>query len=210
VTDVTRFTDALAECPLVAILRGLRPDEAEAIGDALYEGGIRIIEVPLNSPSPLDSIALLSRRLGARAVVGAGTVLDVSQVAAVRDAGGSLVVSPSTNAEVIAASVAAGMISCPGYFTPTEAFTAIGAGAHALKLFPAEAATPAMVKAQRAVLPRDIPLLVVGGVLPEAMAGWFAAGADGFGLGSGIYRPGQSAVETLERARAYRAALDAR
>ena len=209
-TDVSRFKDALAECPLVAILRGLRPDEAEAIGDALYEGGIRIIEVPLNSPSPLDSIARLSKRLGARAVVGAGTVLDVDQVAAVRDAGGSLVVSPSTNAEVIAASVAAGMISCPGYFTPTEAFTAIGAGAHALKLFPAEAATPAVVKAQRAVLPRDIPLLVVGGVLPEAMAGWFAAGADGFGLGSGIYRPGQSPAETLERARAYRAALDAR
>jgi 2-dehydro-3-deoxyphosphogalactonate aldolase len=102
------------------------------------------------------------------------------------------------------------MISCPGYFTPTEAFTAIGAGAHALKLFPAEAATPAVVKAQRAVLPRDIPLLVVGGVLPEAMAGWFAAGADGFGLGSGIYRPGQSPAETLERARAYRAVLDAR
>ena len=110
-TDVSRFKDALAECPLVAILRGLRPDEAEAIGDALYEGGIRIIEVPLNSPSPLDSIALLSKRLGSRAVVGAGTVLDVGQVAAVRDAGGSLVVSPSTNAKVIAASVAAGMIS---------------------------------------------------------------------------------------------------
>lgn len=209
-TDISRFTAALAECPLVAILRGLSPDEAEAIGDALYEGGIRIIEVPLNSPSPLDSIARLSKRLGSRAVIGAGTVLDVAQVEAVRDAGGALVVSPSTNVEVIAATVAAGMISCPGYFTPTEAFAAIGAGAHALKLFPAEAATPAVVKAQRAVLPRAIPLLVVGGVLPEAMAGWFAAGADGFGLGSGIYRPGQSAPETLERTRAYRAALDAR
>jgi 2-dehydro-3-deoxyphosphogalactonate aldolase len=159
--------EALEACPLVAILRGLRPDEAEAIGDALIEGGVRIIEVPLNSPDPLDSIARLSKRFGSRAVIGAGTVLEVSQVAAVRAAGGSLIVSPSTNVDVIAASVAAGLTSCPGYFTPSEAFAAIGAGAHALKLFPAEAATPAEVKAQRAVLPRDIPLLVVGGVVPR-------------------------------------------
>ena len=206
-TAVDQFRAALGECPLVAILRGLRPDEAEAIGDALYEGGIRIIEVPLNSPDPLDSIGRLARRLGERAVIGAGTVLNPEQVAAVHGVGGALIVSPSTNPAVIAATVAAGMISCPGYFTPSEAFTAIDNGAHALKFFPAEAATPAVVKAQRAVLPRSVPLLVVGGVKPDAMAPWLAAGADGFGLGSGVYVPGQSPAETLDKARSYRAAL---
>jgi 2-dehydro-3-deoxyphosphogalactonate aldolase len=207
VTAHAKFTLALAECPLVAILRGLRPEDAEAIGDALFESGIRIIEVPLNSPDPLDSIGRLARRLGSRAVVGAGTVLDIDQVHAVRDAGGTLIVSPSTDTTVIAATVAAGMVSCPGYFTPSEAFAAIHAGAHALKFFPAEAASPAVVKAQRAVLPKTTPLLVVGGVKPDAMAPWLAAGADGFGLGSGVYVPGQSPAHTLAKARAYREAL---
>ncbi len=202
-----RFHSLLAQCPLVAILRGITPDDADAIGDALYEGGIRIIEVPLNSPDPLESIARLSARLGDRALVGAGTVLDVGQVAAVGAAGGQLIVSPSTDPRVIAAAAAAGMVSCPGYFTPTEALAAIAAGAHALKLFPAEAASPAVVKAQRAVLPVATPLLVVGGVTPDSMAAWFAAGANGFGLGSGLYRPGQSPAETLAKASAYRAAL---
>ena len=206
-TAVDQFRAALSECPLVAILRGLRPEEAEAIGDALFEGGIRIIEVPLNSPNPLDSIGRLARRLGSRAVIGAGTVLNVDQVAAVRGVGGALIVSPSTNPAVIAATVAAGMISCPGYFTPSEAFTAIDHGAHALKFFPAEAATPAVVKAQRAVLPRSIPVLVVGGVKSDAMAPWLDAGADGFGLGSGVYVPGQSPATTLDKARGYLAAL---
>jgi 2-dehydro-3-deoxyphosphogalactonate aldolase len=206
-TAVDQFRAALAECPLVAILRGLRPEEAEAIGDALFEGGIRIIEVPLNSPDPLDSIGRLARRLGSRAVIGAGTVLNVDQVAAVSGVGGALIVSPSTNPAVIAATVAAGMISCPGYFTPSEAFAAIDAGANALKFFPAEAASPAVVKAQRAVLPRDEPLLVVGGVKADAMAPWLAAGADGFGLGSGVYVPGQSPADTLDKTRRYLAAL---
>lgn len=201
------FETLLAECPLVAILRGITPDEAESIGDALVEGGIRIIEVPLNSPSPLDSIARLSARFAGRALIGAGTVLQPAQVDAVRGAGARLVVSPSTNRAVIAATVAAGMVSCPGYFTPSEAFEALDSGAHALKLFPAEAASPAVLKAQRAVLPRDARVLVVGGVGPDSMAPWLAAGADGFGLGSGLYRPGQSAEMTLERARAYQAAL---
>ena len=202
-----RFRTYLEECPLVAIIRGVRPDEAEAIGGALYEGGIRIIEVPLNSPDPLESIARLSARIGDRALVGAGTVLQVEQVESVRAAGGQLIVSPSANPSVIAATAAAGMLSCPGYFTPTEAFTALDAGAHSLKLFPAEAASPAVLKAMRAVLPADLPILVVGGVTPQGMPAWLAAGATGFGLGSGVYRPGQSPAETVEKARTYVAAL---
>ena len=201
------FQTRLAQCPLVAILRGLTPGEADSIGDALVEGGIRIIEVPLNSPSPLDSIARLSERFAGKALIGAGTVLQPEQVEAVRAAGARLVVSPSTNPAVIAATVDAGMVSCPGYFTPSEAFAALEAGAHALKLFPAEGASPALLKAQRAVLPKDARVIVVGGVGPDSMAPWLAAGADGFGLGSGLYRPGQSASETLERTRAYQAAL---
>src|SRR6185503_5016847 len=134
------------ECPLIAILRGVRPDEAEAIGEAAYEGGIRIIEVPLNSPDPLSSIELLARRFGERALVGAGTVLDPADVARVRDAGGRLIVSPDTNSEVVAATAAAGIVSCPAFFTPSEAFEALRSGASALKLFPAEAATPAVLK----------------------------------------------------------------
>jgi 2-dehydro-3-deoxyphosphogalactonate aldolase len=193
----------LGECPLVAIIRGVTPEEAEGIGEALYEAGIRIIEVPLNSPRPLDSIGLLAKLLGDRALIGAGTVLDPANVARVADAGGQLIVSPNTNKDVIAASVSAGMVSSPGYFTPSEAFEALDAGAHALKLFPAEAASPAVVKGQRAVLPKDVPLLVVGGVKPDNMRAYLDAGANGFGLGSGIYKPGQSPAEVAAQARAY-------
>ena len=193
----------LGQCPLVAIIRGVTPEEAEAIGAALYEGGIRIIEVPLNSPRPLESISRLARALGDNALIGAGTVLEPAQVAEVKEAGGRLIVSPDTNPAVIAATAAAGLISTPGYFTPSEAFAALRAGAHGLKFFPAEAASPAVVKAQKAVLPADIPLLVVGGVKPDAMKPWLDAGASGFGLGSGVYRPGQGAEETLAKARAY-------
>ncbi len=196
-------------CPLIAIIRGVTPDEAEAVGEALHEAGIRIIEVPLNSPDPLKSIERLAKSLGDRALIGAGTVLNVRQVADVRAAGGQLIVSPNTDADVIAATAAAGLVSCPGYFTPSEAFTALAAGAHALKLFPAEAATPAVVKAQRAVLPRDVPLLVVGGVKPDVLGAWLDAGADGFGLGSGVFRPGNTPEQVLENARAYVAALPA-
>ncbi len=204
------FEGRLAQCPLIAVLRGVWPDEVEAIGDALIEGGVRIIEVPLNSPDPIDSVARLSKRFGDQALIGAGTVLRVEQVDDVRAAGGRLIVSPSSYPAVIAATVAAGMVSCPGFFTPTEAFAALDAGAHALKLFPAEAASPAMLRAQRAVLPRDARVIVVGGVTPDAMTHWLDAGADGFGLGSGLYRPGQSAPETLDKARAYQSALAAR
>jgi len=201
------FQRHFTACPLVAIIRGVTPDEVEAIGDAIYEGGIRIIEVPLNSPEPLKSIEKLAKRMGDRVLVGAGTVLTPSQVRDVQQAGGQLIVSPNTNADVISASAAAGLVSCPGYFTPSEAFAAIDAGAHALKLFPAEAATPAYLKAQRAVLPRDVPVLIVGSVKPELMGAWLEAGANGFGLGSGLFKPGNSAAEVLENARSYVAAL---
>ena len=193
----------LDQCPLVAIIRGVTPDEVEAIGAAIFEAGIRVIEVPLNSPDPLASIRRLADSLGDRALIGAGTVLNPDQVGEVKSAGGRLIVSPNTNASVIRATVAAGMISSPGYFTPSEAFTALEAGAHTLKFFPAEAATPAAIKAQKAVLPMDVPLLVVGGILPDNMQPWLDAGATGFGLGSGLYAPGRSVEDTAQRARAY-------
>ena len=198
----------LAECPLVAIIRGVTPEDAEAIGGALYQGGIRIIEVPLNSPRPLDSIARLAAVFGEKALIGAGTVLDPGQVSQVSQAGGRIVVSPDTNPAVIAAAAAAGLVSTPGYFTPSDAFAALRAGASGLKFFPAEAATPAVLKAQTAVIPAEVPLLVVGGVTPQSMRPWQEAGAAGFGLGSGLYRPGQGPEATLENARRYVAALD--
>jgi 2-dehydro-3-deoxyphosphogalactonate aldolase len=193
----------LGQCPLIAIIRGVAPDEAEAIGEALYEGGIRIVEVPLNSPEPLSSIGRLAAKFGDRMLVGGGTVLRWSEVHDIKVAGGQLIVSPNTNGEVIAATAAAGMVSCPGYFTPSEGFAALAVGATALKLFPAEGASPEVLKAQRAVLPKDVPVLVVGGVQPGNMEPWLEAGATGFGLGGGLYKPGQSAAETFEKARAY-------
>lgn len=193
----------LDQCPLIAIIRGVTPDDAEVTGDAILEGGIRIIEVPLNSPNPLASIEKLAKKFGDRALVGAGTVLKLEDVARVGDAGGRIIVSPDTNAEVISAAAAAGLVSSPGYFTPSEAFTAIRAGATALKLFPAEAASPAVLKAQLAVIPRDVPVLAVGGIKPDNMRPWLDAGASGFGLGGGLYQPGQSPEETLAKAKAY-------
>jgi 2-dehydro-3-deoxyphosphogalactonate aldolase len=206
-TPIESFTRCFAECPLIAILRGVTPDEVEEIGDALYEGGIRIIEVPLNSPNALTSIARLAKRLGDRIVVGAGTVLEPAQVGQVESAGGTLIVSPDTNETVIRDAIAANLIACPGFLTPSEAFRALRAGADALKLFPAEAARPAVVAALRAVLPRDAKLLVVGGVAPDGMKPWLAAGANGFGLGSALYKPGQSREDTLVKARAAVAGL---
>lgn len=202
-----RFFDTFALCPLVAILRGIRPDEVTGVADALIDSGIGLIEIPLNSPDPLRSIERLAAHCGDRALVGAGTVLTLADVADVAAAGGQLVVSPNSNPEVIAATRAAGMISVPGFFTPTEAFAAIEAGAHALKLFPAEAATPAVLKAQRAVLPAGLPVCVVGGVTVDAIGDWMAAGASGFGLGGSLYRPGYSAAQVAENAAAFVAAM---
>ena len=204
-----RFYANLAVCPLVAIIRGVRPDEVTGVGAALIEAGIRIIEVPLNSPEPLASIELLVRSIGSEATIGAGTVLDPAYVRRIADVGGELIVSPNVDREVIAATVSAELVSSPGYFTPSEAFQAIAAGAHALKLFPAEAAGPAMLKAQLAVLPSAIPVLVVGGVTPQNMRAYLDAGAAGFGLGSGLYRSGMAADEIRTRARAYVSALAA-
>ena len=195
------------QCPLVAIIRGVTPAEAADVGQALFDSGIRIIEVPLNSPDPFSSIRIIAGLLGEDALVGAGTVLDPADVRRVKEAGGRIVVSPNTNTAVIEAAVAAELVSSPGFFTPSEAFAAIESGAHALKLFPAEAASPKVVKAIRAVLPEDVPLLIVGGVTPESVSGWLDAGADGFGLGGGLYKPGQSVEETRDKARAYVEAL---
>lgn len=197
------FETAFARCPLVAILRGVRPDEVEPIGDALVDAGFTLVEVPMNSPDPLDSIGRLARRLEGKALVGAGTVLTPDQVDAVQQAGGQLIISPNSDLSVIGRSAQAGLISMPGYFTPTEAFAAVQAGARALKLFPAEAATPAVLKAQRAVLPTDLPILVVGGINPGNMAPWIAAGANGFGLGSALYKPGASPADVGEAAQAF-------
>ncbi|HEV2594524.1 MAG TPA: 2-dehydro-3-deoxy-6-phosphogalactonate aldolase [Sphingomicrobium sp.] len=197
----------LGICPLVAIIRGVTPAEVEAIGDAIFAGGLRIIEVPLNSPDPLKSIELLAKRFGERMLVGAGTVLQPDDVQRIKDVGGRIVVSPDVNSDVIAATASAGLVSSPGYFTPSEAFGAIRAGATALKLFPAEAASPPVLKAQLAVIPRHIPILAVGGIRPDNMRSWLDAGATGFGLGGGLYRPGQSPSETLEKARSYVAEL---
>jgi 2-dehydro-3-deoxyphosphogalactonate aldolase len=193
----------LDQCPSIAIIRGVTPDEVGPIGDAIFEAGIRIIEVPLNSPEPLKSIEKLAKRFGDDALIGAGTVLKTEQVADVQKAGGRIIVSPDTNSEVIAASAKAGLVSSPGYFTPSEAFAAIRAGATALKFFPAEGASPAVLRAHMAVFPVGVPIFVVGGVKPDNMRPWIEAGATGFGLGSGLYRPGQSAGETLDRARCY-------
>ena len=192
-----------AELPLVAILRGVTPDEVVPIGRVLVEAGFHLIEVPLNSPDPLESIRRLAAALGNTATVGGGTVLSSDDVAAVAAAGGSLVVSPNMHPAVIAATRAAGMLSGPGVCTPTEAFAAIDAGADFLKLFPAEQFGPAALKAWRAVLPKDMPLVPVGGITPESMASWRAAGATGFGLGSALYKPGMTPGEVRHAATAF-------
>ena len=206
-TSLAAFDAAFASCPLIAILRGVRPDEVVAIGEELVTAGFTLIEVPMNSPDPLDSVARLVAALGDRAMIGAGTVLTVDQVAAMRDAGGRMVISPNTNSDVISASAAAGLVSLPGIATPSEALAALDAGATALKLFPAEAASPVVLKAMRAILPSELPILPVGGIVPEGMAPWRQAGAAGFGLGSALYKPGMAAGEVGANARAFIAAL---
>jgi 2-dehydro-3-deoxyphosphogalactonate aldolase len=181
---------SLAKLPLIAILRGLRPDESLGIGGVLVEAGFAALEVPLNSPEPFESIRVLAEVLGTRALIGAGTVLRPEDVERVAGAGGRLVVMPHGDPSVIRKAKRSGLLCVPGVATPSEAFAALDAGADALKLFPAEMLPPPVVKAWRAVLPKDLWLIPVGGITPEAMASYLAAGADGFGLGSALYRAG--------------------
>jgi 2-dehydro-3-deoxyphosphogalactonate aldolase len=192
--------------PLIAILRGMKPDEAATIGDVLFQSGFRCLEVPLNSPQPLDSIAILAQRFGDRMLVGAGTVLTTNAVDEVAGAGGRLIISPNADPVVIAHAKARGLICLPGVFTPTEAFSALAAGADGLKLFPAELAGPAGLKALNAVLPLNVPVFAVGGVDPTNMPNWRAAGANGFGIGSALYKPGASSADVAHQADAFIAA----
>lgn len=189
--------------PLIAILRGITPAEAVPIGEALLEAGFRIIEVPLNSPEPLESIRRLATACGSQARIGAGTVLSVTAVHDVAAAGGTLVVSPNTDPAVIRAAKAAGLWMAPGVATPTEGFAALAAGADMLKVFPAEQITPPVLKAWRAVVPREVPLVPVGGITPERILEYVAAGASGFGLGSALYTPGMAAADVGRTAAAF-------
>jgi 2-dehydro-3-deoxyphosphogalactonate aldolase len=204
-TAEARFHTLFDQCPLVAILRGLTPQEAPAVGQALLDAGLRLIEVPLNSPQPLRSIEALARQFP-EALVGAGTVLQPQQVREVHAAGGRLCVAPNFDAEVVREARRLGMVALPGVATPSEAFAALAAGASGLKLFPAESLPPAVVKAWRAVLPKDVRLLPVGGITPANMAAYRAAGADGFGIGSALYAPGVGTAELEQRAHAFVAA----
>jgi 2-dehydro-3-deoxyphosphogalactonate aldolase len=195
--------------PLIAILRGVTPDEAVPIGEALVAAGITVIEVPLNSPEPFGSIARMARALEDRAKVGAGTVLTPEDVARLREVGGQLVVSPNCDPEVIRATVAAGMESWPGVMTPTECFAALRAGATGLKIFPGNLLGPDGLKAIRAVLPPGTQVYAVGGAGPDNFASWIKASADGFGLGTALYTPGLSVEEVRTRAERIVAAFDA-
>ena len=190
----------LTACPLVAILRGIQPEEADAIGDVLVKSGLRIIEVPLNSPDPFASIARLAQRFAGQALIGAGTVMRPNDVDRVAEAGGRLVVTPHADPALVRAATARGMAAMPGFFTPAEAFSLLGAGADALKLFPAEGGSPAMLKALRAVLPPGTMVLPVGGMDAGTMGAWRAEGAAGFGIGSAIYKPGDSAAVVAAKA----------
>jgi 2-dehydro-3-deoxyphosphogalactonate aldolase len=194
---------AFEACPLIAILRGVTPADAAGHGQALYEAGFRIVEVPLNSPQPFDSIAAIRKALPADAIVGAGTVLHASFVHDVKSAGGELIVMPHSDADVVTTAKAQGLACAPGVATPNEAFLALKNGADVLKMFPAEQLGCQVVKAWRAVIAAEVPLVPVGGITPDNMGPFLSAGANGFGLGSALYKPGQNAAATASHARAY-------
>ncbi len=197
------LTDYLSQSPFVAILRGLSPAEAIPVAAALVGAGMRVIEVPLNSPDPLRSIRLLADRYGETCLIGAGTVTSVDAVRAVHEAGGRVLVMPHADTAVIRAAKALGMVCTPGIVTPTEAYAALDAGADGLKLFPAELVGPAVLRAFRAVFPAGTLFMPVGGITPDNLQPFVAAGAAGFGLGSGLYVPGRPAEEVGRRAVAY-------
>ncbi len=195
-----QLNNAITSCGIIAILRGVTADEVVAVADALHTAGVRIVEVPLNSPDPFLSISRLAKNFAGRMVVGAGTVLSIEDVNMLKQSGGTISVSPDCKPAVIAHAISLGLDPLPGVFTPTEAFAAIRAGARHLKLFPAEAASPATVKAWRAVLPKQIQIHAVGGVTPSNMAEWLACGISGFGIGSSLYKPGMSLSAVSESA----------
>jgi len=201
--------DYLTPLPFCAVLRGIGPDEIPAVADALVAEGFRILEVPLNSPRPFESIRLLAQRCGAEVLVGAGTVLAVDDVARVREAGGNVIVMPHADLAVVREAKRLGMVCMPGVATPTEAFAALAAGADGLKMFPAESLPPAALKAWRAVLPRGTIVLAVGGMKPDTLAPYWNAGADGFGTGSNLYAPGAEPAAVRTAAAAYAAAFRA-
>lgn len=195
-----KLNEALKSCGIIAILRGVTPAEVIAVSQALYDAGVRIVEVPLNSPEPFKSIEMLSKVFKDKMVVGAGTVLSEQDVNLLKEHGGQISVSPDCNPVTIARAVALGLDPLPGVFTPTEAFAAIRAGAVHLKLFPAEAASPLTIKAWKAVLPKHVQVHAVGGVTPDNMKEWLAAGASGFGIGSALYKQGMSLSKISESA----------
>lgn len=197
------FADAISECGLIAILRGITTEEIESVGQALVEAGIRVAEIPLNSPDPFASIEKMTAAFKGKLVVGAGTVLTVQDVNLLKAHGGQISVSPDCNEVVIARARELGLEPVPGVYTPTEAFVAIRAGATHLKLFPAESASPATVKAWRAVLPKHVKIFAVGGVTPANMQGWVEAGVAGFGIGSNIYKQGASAAAVARSAKEF-------
>ena len=197
------FADAVSECGLIAILRGITTSEVEAVGQALFEAGIRVAEIPLNSPDPFTSIQKMSTAFKGKLIVGAGTVLSVQDVNLLKAHGGEISVSPDCNQAVITRAKELGMEPLPGAFTPTEAFAAIRAGASHLKLFPAEAASPVTVKAWRAVLPKHMSVYAVGGITPSNMQSWFDAGVAGFGIGSNIYKQGSTTADVAKSAKEF-------
>lgn len=205
---MTELATALARNPLIAILRGVAPENALAVADTLIEAGFQIIEVPLNSPEPFVSIQRIAERHGAHSIVGAGTVLTAAQVDAVADAGGRIIVSPNMNPDVGRAAAARGLYWCPGVMTPSEAFAALDLGASVLKFFPAEMVPPKAIAAMRAVLPQDAVVAAVGGISPDTMSAYFEAGVNGFGLGSALFKPDYSLDDIGKRALAFTDVLE--